>query len=152
MEPEIVKTHSNYVPESEDLRMEEPTREPYVKEVKDGNSTPKTEFSTEQWLLFGYRMSEFIDDIPSYISYFFTAYKRPLVSIGLILVAFIAVRLALALLDALNDIPLLAQTLKLIGLTYTTWFVYRYLISSASRQELFETINSLKEYVLGRED
>ncbi len=73
-------------------------------------------------------------------------------SIGLILVAFIAVRLALALLDALNDIPLLAQTLKLIGLTYTTWFVYRYLISSASRQELFETINSLKEYVLGRED
>lgn len=150
MEPEIVKADSNHAPESEAPRMEELTREPYVEEVTNWNSTPKNEFSTEQWLLSGYRISEFIDDIPSYIGYSFTVYKRPLVSIGLILVAFIAARLALALLDALNDIPLLAHTLKLIGLTYTTWFVYRYLIGIASRQELFEAINALKEYVLGR--
>lgn len=150
MEPEIVKTDSNHASDFEDSRMEEPTREPYVEEVTDWNSTPKTELSTEQWLLSGYRISEFIDDIPSYIGYFFTAYKRVLVSIGLILVASIAVKLALAMLDALSDIPLLAQILKLIGLAYTTWFVYRYLISTASRQELFEVINALKEYVLGR--
>jgi threonine/homoserine/homoserine lactone efflux protein len=58
----------------------------------------------------------------------------------------------LALLDALNDIPLLLPILELIGLAYTTWFVYRYLISAVSRQELSEEIKSLKDYVLGREN
>ena len=58
----------------------------------------------------------------------------------------------LALLDALNDIPLLVPLLELIGLTYTTLFVSRYLISNTSRQELFEEIKSLKEYVLGKQN
>ncbi|MEO0491699.1 MAG: CAAD domain-containing protein, partial [Cyanobacteria bacterium J06659_2] len=63
--------------------------------------------------------------------------------------AAIAVRLTLAILGALNGIPLLPALLELIGLGYTAWFVYRYLWRAANRQELVENFNSLKDQVLG---
>jgi hypothetical protein len=138
MEPEIVKT-GDFVEEK--LKVE-------VKLEKAEEADSK--LSTEQWLLIGYRISAFVDELPSYFTYFFDAYKQPLVIIGLILLTLVIVKLMLALLDALNGIPLLAPLLELIGLAYTTWFVYRYLISTDSRQELFEEIKRLKEYVLGR--
>jgi threonine/homoserine/homoserine lactone efflux protein len=61
----------------------------------------------------------------------------------------VTVKVTLALLDALDDIPLIAPTLELIGLAYTTWFVYRYLLSAASRQELSQDFQNLKEQVFG---
>jgi hypothetical protein len=60
-----------------------------------------------------------------------------------------AIKLTLALVDAINDIPLVALTLELIGLGYTSWFVYRYLLSAASRQELSEKVKTIKAQILG---
>lgn len=145
MEPEIVK--NDYTVEAE-----QPKAEVKVEEAGLWDFKLSSEPSTEQLLLLGYRISSFLDALPSYLTYFFGAYKRPIVIVGLILTTFILVKLMLALLDALNDIPLLLPILELIGLAYTTWFVYRYLISAVSRQELSEEIKSLKEYVLGREN
>jgi hypothetical protein len=139
MEPEIVK--SDYTANTGETEQQTP-----VTKIE----APSTESSTERLLLFGYRISELLDDLPNYATYFFGAYKQPLVSIGLIVVAFVAVKLMLAALDAINDIPLVAPTFKLIGLAYTTWFVYRYLIGAANRQELSEAIKTFKEYVFSR--
>jgi hypothetical protein len=39
--------------------------------------------------------------------------------------------------------------MELVGLTYTGWFVYRYLLFKSSRKELVEDIEELKRKVTG---
>ena len=53
------------------------------------------------------------------------------------------------MIDALNDVPLLAPTFELIGMGYTAWFVYRYLLKASTRQELVQEFKSYKEQVTG---
>nr|MDJ0901521.1 CAAD domain-containing protein [Xenococcus sp. MO_188.B8] len=60
------------------------------------------------------------------------------------------VRVILAVLAAINDFPLLAPLFELIGLGYTTWFVYRYLWKESSRKELKDEFEVLKSQVMGR--
>lgn len=108
-----------------------------------------TESYTTQWTQYGERIAAFLEALPGYVTRFFAENKGPLGSIGLILAVLVSVKLTLALLDAINDIPLVAPTLELIGLAYTAWFVYRYLLSASSRQELSEEVKTLKEQVLG---
>jgi hypothetical protein len=108
-----------------------------------------TESYKTQWQHYGEQIAAFLQALPSYVIRFFEENKGPLGSIGLILAALVTVKVTLALLDAMNDIPFIAPTLELIGLIYTVWFVYRYLLKASSRQELSEEINSLKEQVLG---
>ncbi|MEO1295108.1 MAG: CAAD domain-containing protein [Cyanobacteria bacterium J06636_16] len=96
------------------------------------------------------KASGVLANLPEYVTDFFKEYKRPLVTVGLILTAFISVKLVLALLNAINEVPLLAPTFELIGLTYTGWFAYRFLFKDANRQELSENINSLKDQILGK--
>jgi hypothetical protein len=106
-------------------------------------------FTFNHWQHLGERTSVFINSLPTYVDNFFNKYQRFLVTVGWILAAFASVKLILALLDAVNDIPFLAVILELIGLAYVTWFVYRYLLSAANRQELFGEINNFKKQVLG---
>lgn len=109
-----------------------------------------TQSLPEQVLLFGYRASKLVDELPRSFTYFFEAYKQLFVTVVLMVVALIAFKLLLTVLGAINDLPLLAPTFRLIGVTYTTWFIYRYVIGAVNRQELGETFTSMKEYVLGR--
>jgi hypothetical protein len=91
-----------------------------------------------------------LGDLPEAVSSFFNEYRRPIVTIGLIVAAIISVKLVLALLGAVNEVPLLAPTFELIGLIYSGWFIYRYMLKASNRQELLEDINSLKDQVLGK--
>lgn len=111
---------------------------------------PPTE-SQEQWLKYGEFISSFLGAMPEYLGIFFNKYKQPLVSVGLIIGAFVAVRVVLAVLGALNDIPLVAPTFELIGIGYSVWFVYRYLLNASSRQELNSEITTLKSQVMGKD-
>ncbi|HEY9798457.1 MAG TPA: CAAD domain-containing protein [Leptolyngbyaceae cyanobacterium] len=147
MNPETVSSDSsNYMDEAEKAE---------VVEVNNGETklllpqSSSTESYSTQWQQYGERIAAFIEALPSYVTRFFAENKGPLGSLGLILAVFVTVKLTLALLDAINDIPLVAPTLELIGLVYTTWFVYRYLLSASSRQELSEEVKTLKEQVLG---
>ncbi|WP_026733816.1 CAAD domain-containing protein [Fischerella sp. PCC 9605] len=105
----------------------------------------------EQWLKYGEIASGFLATLPEYLGAFFNRYKQPLVSIGLIVGAIVAVKVVLAILDALNDIPLVAPTFELIGIGYSAWFVYRYLLKASTRQELTNEISSLKSQVVGKD-
>ena len=77
--------------------------------------------------------------------------QKLLVNLLLIFLGIIAVKVTLAIISAINDIPLLAPTFELVGLGYTGWFVYRYLLTNSSRQELGQEFRSLKNQVMGRE-
>ena len=103
----------------------------------------------EQMQQYGKIASEYINKLPSYFTDFFNNYKGVLLTLGWIIAAFAGVKLLIALLGAINDIPLLALILELIGLVYTSWFVSRYLLSTANRQELSAEIKNLKDQFLG---
>jgi len=110
---------------------------------------PPAAESNEQWRRFGAQISAFLAQLPDYLGQFFNTYKQPLITLGLILAAIISVRVVLAVLDALNGIPLLTPTFELIGIGYSVWFVSRYLLKSSNRQELAQEIEALKKQVVG---
>jgi hypothetical protein len=96
------------------------------------------------------KVSALLGDLPDYVTEFIQRYRRPIVTVGLIIAAFIAVKLVLALLGAVNDLPLLAPTFELIGLIYSGWFLYRYLLKAENRQELLGDIAAIRDQVLGK--
>lgn len=119
----------------------------------DSGSLSSFSFDTsnnEQWQEIVDKVSGFLADLPAYLSEFFGKYKRPIVTVGLVFGSIVAVKLTLAILASVNDIPLLAPSLELIGLGYSVWFVYRYLLRASNRKELSEDFNALKEQVLGK--
>jgi HAD superfamily hydrolase (TIGR01549 family) len=61
----------------------------------------------------------------------------------------IAGKLLFAVLDTLNDIPLLSLLLQLVGFVYFIWFANRYLFKFETRQELTQTLQQIKEQVIG---
>jgi hypothetical protein len=109
-----------------------------------------TDEATKQVKQVWEKISGLLGDLPDYVSEFFKQYRRPIVTVGLILTAILAVKIVLALLDAVDDIPLLAPSLELIGLFYTGWFLYRYLLKASNRQELLDDISSIRDQVLGK--
>ncbi|MHC5934926.1 CAAD domain-containing protein [Nostoc sp.] len=107
--------------------------------------------SQDEWLKYGEQISSFLATLPEYVGSFFNQYKQPLVTVGLIVGSIVGVKVLLAILDALNDIPLVAPTFELIGIGYSAWFVYRYLLKASTRKELTGEITVLKSQVVGKE-
>jgi len=91
-----------------------------------------------------------LSEFPAYIGSFYEQYKSPLTVIGVIVASIISLKVLLGVIDELNDIPLLAPTFELIGIGYTGWFVYRYLLRSSNRQQLGQEIQALKEQIFGK--
>ncbi|MEG4233135.1 glutamate--tRNA ligase [Microcoleus sp. Pol11C3] len=91
-----------------------------------------------------------LSEFPAYIGSFYEQYKSPLTVIGVIVASIISLKVLLGIVDELNDIPLLAPTFELIGIGYTGWFVYRYLLRSSNRQQLGQEIQALKEQIFGK--
>jgi len=91
-----------------------------------------------------------LSELPAYASSFFGEYQKPIVTVGLIVGTLITIKVTLAVLEALNDIPLLSPTFELIGMGYTGWFIYRYLLRASNRQELVAELESFKEQIFGR--
>lgn len=106
--------------------------------------------TNEQWRQVAEKTYEVLSGLPEYLGSFFSEYRKPLVTIGLIFGSIVSVKLTLALLGAINDIPLLQPTFELIGLGYSAWFVYRYLLKASNRQELGQEFNKVKDQVVGR--
>ena len=102
-----------------------------------------------QWERISQQIKDFLAQLPDYLGRFFQQNQRPITNIGLILAAIVALRLIIGVLDALNDIPLLGSTFELIGICYSGWFVYRYLLTAQSRQEMAKQFENLKQQVVG---
>ena len=91
-----------------------------------------------------------LSELPAYIGAFYEQYKSPLTVVGVIVASIISLKVLLGVVDELNDIPLLAPTFELIGIGYTAWFIYRYLLRSSNRQQLGQEIQAIKEQILGK--
>lgn len=112
------------------------------------NAAPSTDQPWQEWVQ---PVFDFFSKLPGIVGGFFATYQQSLITIGLILLGLVTVKLTLAVLDAINDIPLLAPLFELVGISYTVWFVSRYLLKAETRQELSTEFNSLKGQVVGKE-
>ncbi len=139
--------------------------EPELKEVEALSTEPQTKITldetgtlvpissngqTEQWREIADKTYTVLASLPEILGRFFTEYRKPLVTVGLIFGSIVSVKLTLALLGAINDVPLLEPTFELIGLAYSVWFVYRYLLKAETRQEFGQEFNKLKQQVIGQ--
>ena len=113
---------------------------------------PPASENEEQWQKIGRQISIFLAKIPEYIGSFYQEYKSLIISFALLVITVTALRIFLAVLNAINDIPLVSPFLQLIGLGYTIWFTFRYLLKNSTRQELTAEIRSLNKQTLGREE
>ena len=111
--------------------------------------SPQSSQSSEQWTQIGERVSYYLGQLPDLLSDFFNQNQRLLINLGLLFGGIVSVKLTLAILDAINDIPLLAPTFELVGIAYSAWFVYRYMLKAETRQELSQEIDTLKQQVVG---
>ncbi|GMN33950.1 hypothetical protein TIFTF001_004429 [Ficus carica] len=66
--------------------------------------------------------------------------------------ASIALWLASAVVGAVDSIPLFPKLLEIVGLGYTAWFTYRYLLFKKNREELFARFEELKEEIIGSDE
>ncbi len=111
-----------------------------------------SEQAQEQWQQLGEQASKFLSELPAFFSDFFNEYRQPIVVVGLFLGIILTAKVALAVLGAINEIPLLSPAFEIIGIGYSAWFIYRYLLKASSRKELSNDFSALKEQVLGRKD
>jgi len=142
-------------PMQEPETVETKTSETKVPEMNNPTGTitkiqPSTQ-SQEQWLKYGEQLSSFLQQITNNAGTFFNQYKQLFTYIGIGVAALIAVKVVLSILDALNDVPLVAPTFELIGIGYSAWFIYRYLLKASTRSELTSEITTLKSQVVGKD-
>lgn len=114
------------------------------------NATPDPT-SAEDWQRFQQNATVFLRNFSRYATNFFSENKSLLTALGWIVLTLLSLKILLTLVDAINDVPLLPGLLELIGIGYTTWFIYRYMLSASSRQELAQRISQIKEEVLGND-
>lgn len=89
-----------------------------------------------EWIIA--QILSFLSNMFGILKDFFNTYRQAITSILLIVGAIVSLRIVLAVMDALNDIPLLEPTFQLIGIGYSTWFISRYLLKPSTREELLQ--------------
>lgn len=88
--------------------------------------------------------------LPNQVSHLAGQYRSQLKLVAALIAVLVVMRLALAVLEAINGIPLMQPLLELVGLGYIGWFAIQHLLTADSRQELSQTLNGWKTQFLGR--
>jgi hypothetical protein len=107
-------------------------------------------FVNEEWREQFDKVLRFLVVFPEYFNGTFGEYRKPLTTVGVILVAGLGIAVADGVLTRLNTIPFFAPTFELIGLGFTGWVVVRYLLYADTRQELLQAYDQIKERIVGK--
>ncbi|KAJ6394683.1 hypothetical protein OIU77_023814 [Salix suchowensis] len=70
--------------------------------------------------------------------------------VGLGFAALVAVWASANVITAVDKLPVIPSALEFIGIVYSSWFIYRYLLLKPNREELFQIINKSVEDILGQ--
>ncbi len=91
-----------------------------------------------------------VNELPGYVKDFYADNKSAVTVVGIVLGSIVGLKLTLAILSAINEIPLLAPTFEMVGIGYTAWFVYRYLLKASTRDELGSEFDTFKSGIFGK--
>ena len=121
--------------------------------------TPGVEPSQSSGLSFGsvtHELKDFwgtmrplLEEPWSYVEEFFSDASRPLGTLFVLFLAFVLLRMAVAVVATVESIPLLAELLQLVGIGYTVWFVRKNLWGVQQRQGLRSQISFWRREILG---
>ncbi|MBH8560650.1 valine--tRNA ligase [Nostoc sp. CENA67] len=67
--------------------------------------------------------------------------RKALQTVGLIIVGIVLLRLAVAVEDAVDDIPIVRDFFEIVGFGYATWFITQNLITAKARQQLWAKLS-----------
>jgi valyl-tRNA synthetase len=95
-------------------------------------------------------MRPLLEEPLTYVNRFFSDFRRPAVTLLLLLALIVTLQVLGAVLDTLNTIPLVGGVLKLVGMGYTVWFVSQNLLSVDRRQATWAKINEWKQQIVGQ--
>ncbi|XP_052183175.1 protein CURVATURE THYLAKOID 1C, chloroplastic [Diospyros lotus] len=70
--------------------------------------------------------------------------------VGLGFAAIVAIWASANLVTAIDKLPILPSVLEFIGILFSSWFIYRYLLLKPDREELFGSINKSVSEILGQ--
>lgn len=145
---EAVAAEAQKLKEAQELKVDVNVDKPGAI-VKPPAPSPSAGQPWQEWVQVA---SEFLSKLPDYVGDFFSSYQKPLLTIGILVAGGISVKVTLAVLDSINDIPLLAPIFELVGIIYTVWFVNRYLLKVETRKELADEFKALRGQVVGKDE
>lgn len=65
--------------------------------------------------------------------------------------ALVGLWFASIILGAVDRVPMIPKAFELVGLSYSAWFTWRYLLFKSSREELIQDVEDLKNKITGSE-
>jgi hypothetical protein len=98
------------------------------------------------------KFSDFLERLPEYLGKVFIDYKLPIISFASVIVSIVAIKIILAVLDIINEIPQLDLVFELTGISYVFWFAFRYLLKASTRQELAAQIRLIQKEIFEGQD
>jgi len=69
---------------------------------------------------------------------------------GLGVAGFVTLWAAAGLINAVDKLPLVPSLFEIVGILFSGWFVYRYLLFKPDREDLFKIIDGIKEKITGQ--
>jgi hypothetical protein len=144
-DPESIASNHNLPPEPPEMNTEtlsDPTEpmmmanDPIIEPAQAGPSMQS-------------EVTAFVENATATITELFHNNRQLFIILGWILLAILGVKVMLATLSIIDDIPLVMPIIKLVGLVSIVRFSWRYLIREHDRKELIEIINRTKVEVLG---
>jgi hypothetical protein len=108
-----------------------------------------TEEKKQPWVQLISTLIETIETFSDHLNNRVTNTKQIVITATWIIAALTSLKLSLAVLNAINTIPFLGLFLEIIGIAYVSWFICRYLLSAANRQDLALQVKSFKEQIFG---
>ncbi len=139
-------------PDKETMQATSDTKTPVVEVKMESGPLATTAKATQSATSELEALLEQASEYVSFVTDFFKSNQPTVVKIGLVVGAAVAVKVALAILGAINEIPLLAPTFEMVGIGTSAWFLYRYLLRASTREELSRDFDSLKKEVLGKDE
>jgi len=113
--------------------------------------TAVAEPSAAEWQQLLDESAQFLTDLPEYMGNFFTEYQKAIVTLGLLGSVLLTGRITMAVLDTINQVPMLGELFEVIGFLFTLWFVFRNLLFAENRQEIAEQVELLRLDVAGND-
>ena len=105
-----------------------------------------------EWQQVGGKLSTLLEQFPNYLGRFSTEYQLPIICFATIIAATIAIKIVVAVLNVVNEIPQVNRAFELTGIGYLTWFVFRYLLKASTRQELAAQISFIQKEIVEGQD
>ena len=98
------------------------------------------------------KIAHFIESFPGYFNQALGEYKKPLTTLLVVLLVIVGIAIANGVLSVINSVPFVPSLLEFVGLGYTGWFIWRYLLYAENRQDLTHDYQALKDRILGKTD